>query len=323
MLRSASSQTCPAEESGATERPAAEKALSAGTIDHRAKPSEAEHVRRGHELFAAQRFDEALAAYDLAPSLAESWLGRARTLKHLQRRDEAVAAYREALARGGDAEVISFSLAALDAAPAPPVAPTRLIVGAYDQHADHYDRHMVDVLKYRIPEHVMGALGPLPARALDVLDLGCGTGLMGARVRPFARTLIGVDLSSQMLRIARERQIFDKLACMELLAFVRTQRACFDLVLAADVLVYFGDLSDVFAAVGNALRAGGRFGFSVESDPDRDFVLKPSLRFAHSEAHLRRRAQDHGFRVQALASKPLRSEAGSNVMGHVAVLRRD
>src|SRR5580704_1533217 len=84
-------------------------------------------VWRGHELFRAGRFHEALAAYDKARNLAEAWFGRARILKHLQRWDEAVGAYRQALARGGDAEVITFSLAALGAAPVPVAAPRRLV----------------------------------------------------------------------------------------------------------------------------------------------------------------------------------------------------
>jgi predicted TPR repeat methyltransferase len=280
-------------------------------------------VVRGHELFQAGRFDEALAAYDKARNLAEAWFGRARTLKHLQRRDEAVSAYHQALARGGDAEVIQFSLASLGAGPVPAAAPRRLIRTVYDQHSVHYDGHMIGTLKYRIPKILSEALARhVTSRALDVLDLGCGTGLMGARLRPLARTVTGVDLSPKMLDIARGRQIYDHLVCAELIEFLRTQDREFDLAVAADVLVYFGDLADVFHEVRAALRAGGLFGFSIEASEGDEFVLRPNLRYVHSRAHIRRCAQDHGFVLLGMEPGVLRQEGGRDAAGYLAVLRR-
>ena len=288
-------------------------------------PSTAQsHVRRGHELFQAGRFHEALVAYDKARNLAEAWFGRARTLKHLQRWDEAVGAYRQALAKGGDAEVIEFSLASLGAAPVPVAAPRRLISSVYDQHSGHYDSHMIGTLKYRIPDLLFDELARhLPARPVDILDLGCGTGLMGARLRARARTLAGVDLSPKMLDIARRRQIYDNLTCDELVAFLQAQDATFDLVVAADVFVYFGDLSGIFDQVQAALRGGGLFGFSIEASEQHEFVLRPNLRYAHSHAHIRRLAQEHGFVLQTIAPSVLRQEGGDDAAGYLAVLRRD
>jgi predicted TPR repeat methyltransferase len=307
MTLAAKSSTHPAQDSAAaTGEPSAPQA----------------HVWRGHELFQAGRFDEALVAYDKARNLAEAWFGRARTLKHLQRRDEAVSAYHQALAKGGDAEVIQFSLASLGAAPIPVAAPRRLISSVYDQHSDHYDSHMIGTLKYRIPQILFDELARhLPSQALDVLDLGCGTGLMGARLRPLARTLTGVDLSPKMLDIARRRQIYDNLACGELVEFLRTLDKKFDLVVAADVFVYFGDLSGVFREARAALRGGGLFGFSIEASEEHEFVLRSNLRFAHSRAHIRRLAQDHGFVLQAMEPSVLRQEGEHDAAGYLAVLR--
>ena len=281
------------------------------------------HVWRGHELFRAGRFNEALAAYDNARNLAEAWFGRARTLKHLQRWDEAVGAYRQALAKGGDAEVIAFSLAALGAAPVPVAAPRRLISSVYDQHSGHYDSHMIGTLKYRIPDLLFDELARhLPARPVDILDLGCGTGLMGARLRARARTLAGVDLSPKMLDIARRRQIYDNLTCDELVTFLQAQDRTFDLVVAADVFVYFGDLSGIFDQVRAALTGGGLFGFSIEASEQHEFVLRPNLRYAHSHAHIRRLAREHGFVLQTIAASVLRQEGGDDAAGYLAVLRR-
>jgi predicted TPR repeat methyltransferase len=241
----------------------------------------------------------------------------------LNRPEEVVVAYRQALARGGDPEVIGFFLASLGAEPPPVAAPKRLISSVYDQHSEHYDQHMVGTLKYQIPEFLFDAIMRfIPSCNLDILDLGCGTGLLGARVHPLAGTLIGVDISSKMLEIARQREIYDNLVCGELIEVLQTQTQEFDLMVAADVLVYFGDLSRVFHEVRRRLRDGGLFGFSVEASEVQDFVLRVTLRYAHSATYLRKVSQDHGFSLESIESKVLRHENGNDVVGHIVVLRR-
>jgi predicted TPR repeat methyltransferase len=277
----------------------------------------------GNAFEQGQHYRDALAAYDKAPGLAQAWLGRARVLKRLNRTQEAVVAYRRALAEGGDPEIIRFFLASLGAEPAPAAAPKRLISTVYDQHAVHYDQHMVGTLKYRIPDLLLDAMARLlPSRKLDILDLGCGTGLLGARFRPLARTLRGVDISPKMLELARQRRIYDDLICGELVEFLQTQAQELDLVVAADVFAYIGDLSRVFDEARNALKRGGLFGFSAEAGEGRDFVLRPALRYAHSAAYLRKLSQEHGFIVETIESKVLRREDGDDVRGHIAILRR-
>jgi predicted TPR repeat methyltransferase len=255
--------------------------------------------------------------------LAEAWFGRGRALQRLQRAEEAVAAYRQALAHGGDAEIVLYHLASLGAAPPPAAAPRQLVARVFDQYADHYDEHLLGPLKYHTPGLLFDAVvRSLPARSdLEVLDLGCGTGLMGARLRALARTLIGVDLSSRMLKVAQQRQVYDDLVCSELTEYLRTRSQAFDLVIASDVLVYFGDLAEVFGAVRGTLTEGGLFGFSVEAGESRAFELKPTRRYAHSGAYLRQVAQDQGFVAETIESKVTREEDGKELMGYLAVLR--
>lgn len=133
-----------------------------------------------------------------------------------------------------------------------------------------------------------------------------------------------------MLEVARQRQIYDHLVCGELIEFLQTraqeaardESRSFDIALAADVFVYLGDLSGLFHEVGRALRPGGLFGFSVEAGASRDFVLRSTLRYAHSAAYLRRLSHLHGFVVETITSEVLRQEDGNDVVGHLAVLRR-
>jgi predicted TPR repeat methyltransferase len=240
----------------------------------------------------------------------------------LGRPQEAAASYRRALASGCSAEVIQFVLAVLGAEAVPVAIPREYITRLFDQYAGHFDDDLVGKLRYRAPDSLLEAVVRFaPRDGLDIVDLGCGTGLVGSRFRPLARTLTGVDLSASMLEVARQRQIYDHLVCSDLTEFLRKQSANFDLALAADVLIYIGDLSAVLQGVRGALRDGGFFGFSVEASEDQDFVLNTTRRFAHSKPYLRRLAADHGFVVETIEPAVLRQQVGSDVAGYLAVLR--
>jgi predicted TPR repeat methyltransferase len=276
--------------------------------------------------YRLRRPADALTAYDKAlaikPDLAEAWLGRGEALEVSGRSQEAIAAFRRALAAGCSAEVIQFALAGLGAEAAPVTAPKESVTRVFDQYAGHFDDHLVGKLKYRTPETLLEAVVRFAQHdGLDIVDLGCGTGLVGSRFRPLARTLTGVDLSTRMLEVARQRQIYDNLVCSDLTEFLRTQAGNFDLALAADVFVYIGDLSAVFQGVRGALRDGGLFGFSVEASEHRDFVLGATRRYSHSKPYLRRLAEDHGFAVETIEPHIIRQQDGIDVAGYLAIWR--
>jgi predicted TPR repeat methyltransferase len=277
------------------------------------------HFAQGNLTAAMNCFERALA---LRPDNPEAWLGRAQALQRLNRPDEAIVAYRNALAKGGDPEVVAYHLASLGAEEAPVAAPKQVVAKGFDQYADRYDQHVLGALKYQTPDLLFDATMPfVTSRKLDILDLGCGTGLFGARLRPLARTLTGVDISSNMLKIAQQRQIYNNLVCSELIEFLQTQTKKFDLAGAADVFVYIGDLSSVFRGVRGALRGDGLFCFSVEINEEQDFALKANLKYAHSDAYLRRLAKDHGFVVEVIESQVIRQDGGIDVVGYLVILR--
>ncbi|MDB5748567.1 MAG: hypothetical protein JWP72_3415, partial [Massilia sp.] len=254
----------------------------------------------------------------------------------LGRRDEAIAAFEAArdLARqaGLDAGQVEFALAALGVGTAPQRAPASYVTALFDQYAGHFDRHLTGVLAYRTPGLVKAALSRhVGATRLDTVDLGCGTGLCAPHLRPLSRSLAGVDLSNRMLEQARATALYDELACADIEAWLAGRPAAFDLVVAADVLVYFGDLAGLFAQVRAALRPGGWFCFSTEAleateaggSASADFVLLPSNRYAHSLAYLRRLALEHGFALVEAERAAVRSENGVDLTGNLLVLRAD
>jgi len=192
----------------------------------------------------------------------------------------------------------------------------------FDQFSADYDARMLTQLCYGAPQ-VLRELADLvmPGRTgLAILDLGCGTGLSGAAFKDGAARLDGVDLSPAMIAKARERGIYDALGVADIESVPAS--GAYDLVVAADTLVYLGDLKAVMGAAAGALRPAGFFLFTVEAKPGEGFELGPKRRWRHSEAYLRALAPPHGFEVAGFMACSPRREAGVPVDGFAVALRR-
>lgn len=215
-------------------------------------------------------------------------------------------------------------------------APDHYVARLFDEYADRFDAHLVRVLRYDIPRLVAGMLAA-HATASDsrweALDLGCGTGLVGAAIAPFARRIVGVDLSPGMIAKARESGRYARLEAAELVAMMRGEPdASYDLVTAADVFVYVGRLDDAIREIARLLRPGGIVAFSVESldalsaEADasahgRGYRLNGSGRYAHALAYLDRLAREHGFTSIERRDVTLRLDHGEPVEGYVVLWR--
>ena len=139
---------------------------------------------------------------------------------------------------------------------------------------------MCDELGYEAPERIRELLDDIleQRRDLEVLELGCGSGLAGAVLRNRARHLSGIDLSPEMVELARKREIYDELAVAEITAWQAAERRKFDLIAACDTFIYFGDLALVVESAAKLLTAGGRIVFSVERSKQPPFQLTDSGR---------------------------------------------
>lgn len=208
----------------------------------------------------------------------------------------------------------------------PPRADDAFLRVQFDQFAQVYDQALT-AIGNRAPELLRAAVDaalPPAAGALYVLDAGCGTGLLGPWLRPYARTLEGVDISPGMIVKADERQVYDRLVSGELGAFLADKDGGYDLIAAGDVLPYFGELKDLLAAVSKALCPGGHLAGTVESAPDAadSFVLRPTGRFAHGEKHLKALLKGAGLKLVSLSTDTLRQERDEPITGHVFVARK-
>ncbi|KAB2637751.1 MAG: tetratricopeptide repeat protein [Verrucomicrobia bacterium] len=164
---------------------------------------------------------------------------------------------------------------------------------------------------------------------LNVLDIGCGTGLAGALVRPLARRLDGVDLSPAMLEKARAKSVYDRLDQADALLVMSQRANSYDAILGAAVLIHFGDLTPIFRAARNCLRPNGLFVFTLFSlAGEENFAVSANYRlaqsgcFAHSNRYVRQLAKDCGLAVDALRNVVHEHDPeGNPIPGLLAVLR--
>jgi predicted TPR repeat methyltransferase len=217
-----------------------------------------------------------------------------------------------------------YFLSSIDGRDVPPSAPTRYVTELFDTYAERFDEHLVTHLHYHIPEQlfVLARRHLAGTPRLNMLDLGCGTGLSGAAFREVCGHMTGVDLSPKMITRARARGIYDTLHVADLAAVLRAVPGQFDLVVATDVFIYIGDIREIFSLTRSALQAGGWFCFSVECcDREQDYVLRTSGRYAQSPAYIERLAGSTGFSILECTAATIRMERGDAIPGNMYVLR--
>ena len=198
---------------------------------------------------------------------------------------------------------------------------TRYVEALFDDYAPRFEDQLLGALGYRTPEE-LGALIRQAGGGGVVLDLGCGTGLMGQELRNCASRLDGVDLSEAMLAEAARKGIYDRLEQGDLMLHLGAARDI-DLIAAADVLNYVGALPPVLSAALVALRPGGLFAFSLETQNGPEpLVVQPSLRFAHAPDAALAEVVASGFTLVASRETVLRQDRGVDVPGLLVVAQR-
>ena len=293
------------------------------------RPDDAEAwFRHGQTLQFLERHGEALVSYDRAlaldPSHGEAWSQRGGILRDTRRLDEAAASYERAIAAGADADLNGYFLASVGGSAVPAAAPARYVEPLFDDYAATFDQHLLHDLKYQAHTVLVDGLRTLgPRRYRSALDLGCGTGLCGPLLAPFVAQLEGVDLSANMLERAHALGVYARLVRADIAEHLRTTERRHDLVLATDVFIYVGDLVPVFRGVQRVAESGAAFCFSVElAGDDSDFELLPSLRYAHSERHVRDLAALHAFDIVQMLRRPIREDQWQPIHGLFMYLRK-
>jgi len=258
------------------------------------------------------------------PGNLDAYRALGRILRFTGRPDEAAAWYRRCLEIAPTDGVATMGLAALGQGPVPERLPNDVLLIVFDSNAESYEANM-QRLGYSVPEILLGlhrAEGGVENRSLDVLDLGCGSGWCGPLFRPFARKLVGVDLSPRMLAIAAMKGVYDELVQSEMLEYLSQVAGGFDVIVAANVLVYFGVLAGLVAGVTRVLRPGGRFLFDVEKGEGAAAGFHASGRYTHSLAVLKSVFLPRGFIFSRVHEQTMRTELDAPVTGLYCALSR-
>ena len=264
-------------------------------------------------------------ALDAAPEWAAGWVMLGRFLEAAGAMAPALDAWRHAAALdpsgalGAQMLLAAHGQGSVDAA-----AQAAYVETLFEHYAPEFEAALIQRLGYAVPSALAAMLEGIWVEGFArALDLGCGTGLMGERLRRRVSFLEGVDLSQAMLTETARKGVYDALEKGELSAVLATRGAALDLVTAADVFMYCAALPPIFALTFAALRPGGVFAFSVEShDGEGEAQLQSSLRFTHAPDSVRAALEATGFQVLARQDMAIRLDRGLPVRGCLFVARK-
>jgi len=273
--------------------------------------------------------EKALPIYDQLieahPNDSVALMGRAQTAIATGNLSLALRDCEALLAMRPDDEEVRFYLE-VARGNTPSRQPQEMVRSLFDGFAEHFDRRLIAGLKYKLPREVAKIITErFPDLKLNILDLGCGTGLLGACLGRIQGAMVGVELSPKMIEQAARHGVYDRFHNVDLLdALEATPESLYDVIAALDVFLYVGDLSRAIPDAFRILHAGGQFIFSCERalEEEPDLVLRPTQRFAHKASHVQGMCSAAGFEQVSIEPMTLRFEKNEPVAGFLVVARK-
>lgn len=281
-------------------------------------------VEYGDALVAGKRPDEALSAFKRALKIRprDAAIFHGLGLAHLDmgNRADALKSFRKVLSIAPDSQFAANLVTSLsgDAGTPDPA----YVADLFDGYADMFDEHLTGALAYRVPELIAELLVDRTTLG-EVLDLGCGTGLVALAIKDKCGPIDGIDISSAMIRKARDRGIYRHLRAgdtVQVLTSDAEMAGPYNLVTAGDVFVYVGPLETTFAAVASVLAPAGLFAFTVESASGDEVLLRSTARFSHPASYIHALAEKYGFTILTQRDTPLRQERNEPIPGTLYLL---
>ena len=309
-----------------TEKGDLEAAISSYKLSLNLRPSSADsYLNLGNVQFTKGEIKAAIFSYEQAvkfkPNNAVAHYNMGRALKGIGNLDAAKESFKQAIKirpNYPDAKHLLASLEGKTTASPPRVYVERL----FDQYAARFDNSLVNKLCYNVPKIIReliikknkgSSLG-------SILDLGCGTGLIGVELKQFCQNIEGIDLSKLMLRQAEKKTVYGKLTHIDITDYLSTAELSFDYFISADVFIYMGELSDVFDLIRNRNRTQGKLIFSTEHTEKRGFSLEKSGRYSHSKKYIEYLCEKFNYRLSYFKKIELRKEQNKIISGALYML---
>ena len=283
-------------------------------------------LRRAEELTLAGRVAEAEHQYRqilaARPQDSAAHAGLGRLLLRLERTDEAIAALEKAV-RIEPADSVSRHFIGIAKGSPPRTAEPAYVRALFDDYADNFDDNLTGALGYRIPEEIADRLREEQADLSEVLDLGCGTGLVANALNGQFGAIDGVDLSAEMLRQAERSGWYRTLILDDIVDFFRSREQRYTTVVAADVMIYVGDFERLLKPLAQAIRPGGFFAFSIELNEGAAWSLNPKTgRYQHYPDAIDKLLINHGFAVASWTTTTIRQELDERIPGAIGLAER-
>ena len=290
------------------------------------KPDYAEAFNNlGAALQEQDKLDEAELNYkhaiELKPDYDEAFKNLGGLLHRLNRYEEAEVSYTKAIELKPDNEDTSHLLAALKGE-ITKSAPKVYVENLFNNYADKFDKSLVDQLEYDAPKLVSKLISNnYNNKSLgSILDLGCGTGLVGEEIGHFCDYIEGIDLSGLMIDIAAKKNVYDKLSRVDILDYLNSKKLDFDYFIFTDVFVYLGDLTDVFRLINSRNKSSGKLVFTTEDTDKKGYFLEKSGRFSHSKSYIEELCKEFNYRILNFEKFKLRKHGNKYIQGGLYIL---
>lgn len=201
--------------------------------------------------------------------------------------------------------------------------PIEYIENTFDNYSKKFDTHLIKKLEYRLPEliskKIKEKIGKKEFKL--VLDIGCGTGLCGEYLKNYSEKLIGVDISSKMLKRAEKKNIYNQLIKEDLIDYIERTKNKYDLIIAGDVFIYTGNISKVFNLIRKKLTNGAYFVFSIELFSGNNFKILKTGRFAHSQEYIEEKCKENLFEIIYSETIKIRKESNKWIKGQLYIVK--
>ena len=286
------------------------------------------YYNRGMTYHVLKHYDKALVEFDkaieLSPNYAECFFEKSFIYIVFNEHKKAIANLEKAIEYNYEPrDHAEFVLSALNPGQYMRQMPVNFAVELFDSYADRFEKHLVGDLKYNSPEVMLKMLSGHLTKKLEILDIGCGTGLVGKLLKPHASKLVGVDLSKKMLEKAKLACDYDGLIEADIDQFLQGCDEKFDLVVAADVFIYIGELASIFQSLSRIIQKGGKFCFTVEKSEEEAYALSPkTLRYSQSKNYIEGLASQSNFAIRDCIEMAIRQEFEVDVAGYYFLLER-